>query len=425
MSVKINAFQIENVKRVRAVEVVPVQNGLTIIGGDNGQGKTSVLDGIAWCLGGEKYRPTQAQNLDSVLPPTLKITLSNGLIVERKGKNSSLTVTDPSGQKAGQTLLNSFVEQFALDLPKFMVSSDSDKAETLLKIIGVGDELRKLNQEEKSFYQERLYIGRERDQKQKYADELIFYPNMPEMPVSAHELIMRQQEILGKNAENQRLRRDKDLWEERLAQAKNNLLEAQRKVEEAEKNLAVASKSAENLIDESTAEIEEDIKRIDDINRKVRANLDKVAAQETAKNLFDKYNNLTEKIEDVRKARRKLLDNAALPLEGLSVEDGALTYKSQKWDCMSGAEQLKVATAIVRALNPNCGFVLIDKLEQMDRKTLDEFGKWLEEQNLQAIATRVSSGDECSIIIEDGYVKQDSEPKVDTTSSGWDKWKGV
>ena len=425
MSVKINAFQIENVKRVRAVELVPVQNGLTIIGGDNGQGKTSVLDGIAWCLGGEKYRPTQAQNSDSVLPPSLKITLSNGLIVERKGKNSSLTVTDPSGQKAGQTLLNSFVEQFALDLPKFMVSSDSDKAETLLKIIGVGDELRKLNQEENSFYQDRLYIGRERDQKQKYADELIFYPNMPEMPVSAHELIMRQQEILGKNAENQRLRRDKDLWEERLAQAKNDLLEAQRKVDEAEKNLEIASKSAENLVDESTAEIEEDIKRIDDINRKVRANLDKVAAQETAKNLFDKYNNLTEKIEDVRKQRKKLLDNAALPLEGLSVEDGALTYKSQKWDCMSGAEQLKVATAIVRALNPNCGFVLIDKLEQMDRKTLDEFGKWLEEQNLQAIATRVSSGDECSIIIEDGYVKQDSEPKVDTTSSGWDKWKGI
>lgn len=418
MSVKINALQIENVKRVHAVELEPVQNGLTIIGGDNGQGKTSILDGIAWCLGGEKHRPTQAQNTDSVLPPMLKITLSNGLIVERKGKNSSLTVTDPSGQKAGQTLLNCFVEQFALNLPKFINSSNSEKAEILLKIIGVGDELRKLNQEENSLYQERHYIGRDRDQKQKYADELIFYPNMPEMPVSAHELIMRQQEILGKNAKNQQLRKERDLWQERLAKAQNDLLEAQR-------NFEIASKSAENLIDESTAEIEEDIKRIDDINRKVRANLDKIAAQETAKNLFDKYNNLTEKIEDVRKVRRELLDNASLPLEGLSVQDGELTYNSQKWDCMSGAEQLKVATAIVRALNPNCGFVLIDKLEQMDRKTLDDFGKWLESQNLQAIATRVSSGDECSIIIEDGYVKQDSERKVNTASSGWDKWKGV
>ncbi len=37
--------------------------------------------------------------------------------------------------------------------------------------------------------------------------------------------------------------------------------------------------------------------------------------------------------------------------------------------------------------------------------TLKEFGNWLEEEGLQAIATRVSTGDECSIIIEDGYVK--------------------
>jgi hypothetical protein len=40
----------------------------------------------------------------------------------------------------------------------------------------------------------------------------------------------------------------------------------------------------------------------------------------------------------------------------------------------------------------------------MDRKTLQDFGEWLEKEGLQAIATRVSTGDECSIIIEDGYV---------------------
>lgn len=65
----------------------------------------------------------------------------------------------------------------------------------------------------------------------------------------------------------------------------------------------------------------------------------------------------------------------------------------------------QVSTAIVRKLNPNCGFVLIDKLEQMDTETLKDFGTWLEQVGLQAIATRVSTGGECSIIIEDGYVK--------------------
>ena len=62
-----------------------------------------------------------------------------------------------------------------------------------------------------------------------------------------------------------------------------------------------------------------------------------------------------------------------------------------------------MAAAIVRKLNPDCGFVLLDKLEQMDNVTLQEFGQWLEQEGLQAIATRVSTGDECSVIIEDGY----------------------
>ena len=116
MSIKINKLEIENVKRIKAVKLEPTRSGLTIIGGNNGQGKTSVLDSIAWALGGEKYRPSKAQRQDSVIPPNLHIVMSNGLVVERKGKNSNLTVTDPQGNKAGQQLLNTFVEQLALDL---------------------------------------------------------------------------------------------------------------------------------------------------------------------------------------------------------------------------------------------------------------------------------------------------------------------
>ena len=64
----------------------------------------------------------------------------------------------------------------------------------------------------------------------------------------------------------------------------------------------------------------------------------------------------------------------------------------------------------VRKLNPDCGFVLLDKLEQMDLSTLRAFGAWLEQEGLQAIATRVSTGGECQIIIEDGRVAEPAEP---------------
>ena len=84
---KINKLEIENVKRVKAVKAEFTPNGLTVIGGNNNQGKTSILDAIAWALGGNKYKPSQAQRQGSVTPPHLHVVMNNGLIVERSGKN--------------------------------------------------------------------------------------------------------------------------------------------------------------------------------------------------------------------------------------------------------------------------------------------------------------------------------------------------
>lgn len=417
--IKINQFELENVKRIKAVKVEPTQNGLTVIGGKNGQGKTSVLDSIAWVLGGERYRPSQAQRDGSVIPPMLHIELSNGLIVERKGKNSDLKVTDPNGSKGGQQLLNEFISQLALDLPKFINSSAKEKADILLKIIGVGDKLAEYDIEESKLYNERYTIGRMADQKAKFAEELPSYPDRPYELISISELVQRQQAILAKNGENQRMREMRDKLFSEKERLKKELDDIQLRYERVCEDCETALKSTEQLHDESTEELERDIENIEKINIEIRANLDKEKALEDARHYGEEYKTLSIKIDDIRRKRTELLNGADLPLDGLLVENGELTYKGYKWDSMSGSEQLKVATAIVRRLNPECGFVLLDKLEQMDGDTLREFGEWLESEGLQAIATRVSVGEECSIIIEDGTIKEDNN-----TNAG--KWtKGV
>lgn len=429
MTVKINKLEIENVKRVKAVTIEPTSNGLTILGGNNNQGKTSVLDAIAWALGGNKYKPSKPARDGSMNPPTLRLELSNGLIVERKGKNSDLKVTDPSGQKAGQQLLDSFVEELALNLPKFIESSAKDKANTLLQIIGVGDKLWELDRKEEQLYNERRTIGQIADQKKKYAAEQPQYPEAPNELVSIADLIHEQQEILARNGENARKRQNREnivnemhLSEARLKQLKEQLAQEEAVHDKLMGDYVEANKSIEDLVDESTDEIENSIANIEEINRKVRANLDKEKAEEDAKQYGSQYDKLTKEIQDVRDERTSLLDSADLPLPGLSVEDGELVFEGQKWDNMSGSQQLRVATAIVRKLKPECGFVLLDKLEQMDIPTLNEFGKWLESEGLQAIATRVSSGEECQIIIEDGYVVSDTvTPFQDTEPTN--TWK--
>ena len=425
MSVTITALEAENVKRIKAVALTPSPTGLTLVGGNNNQGKTSVLDALAWALGGDRFRPNAAQRDGAIAPAHLKVKLSNGVVVERKGKNASLTVTDPTGRRSGQQLLNAFVEPLALDLPRFMEASDKEKADILLRIIGIGAELHTRDMEIKALYDKRTFTGQLAQQKKHFADELISYPEAPDEPVSASDLIRQQQEILARNGENQRKRNQLDKLideknqlnftlrdlDEKIEDLKEEYEQTQAKFTDLEKQIFQARKSAAQLQDESTAELETSIRDIEETNRKVRANLEKSRAEDEAAQYASEYDRLTESIQQKRADRMALLNGADLPLPGLSVEDGVLTYKGKHWRDMSGSDQRRVAAAIVRRLNPDCGFVLLDKLEQMDMTTLQEFSAWLEAEGLQAIATRVSTGSECQIIIEDGMVK---DPETST-----------
>ena len=436
MSVKITALEAENVKRIKAVALTPAPTGLTLVGGNNNQGKTSVLDALAWALGGEKFRPNAAQRDGAVAPAHLRVTLSNGVVVERKGKNSSLTVTDPTGRRSGQQLLNAFVEPLALDLPRFMEASDKEKADILLRIIGIGNELHLRDMEIKSIYDKRTFTGQLAQQKKHFADELISYPDAPEQPLSASDLIRQQQDILARNGENQRLRQQAQELARQEQQCLDELKRTRERIAELEKlreeldtkhtklfnQRKNAEKTVDQLRDESTAELEASIQSIEETNRKVRANLEKARAEDEASKYASDYDKLTDALEQKRKERLDLLNGADLPLPELSVEDGALTYKGKRWRDMSGSDQLRVAAAIVRRLNPDCGFVLLDKLEQMDMTTLEEFGRWLEAEGLQAIATRVSTGSECQIIIEDGMVKGADLPVLSAAPTQTRTW---
>lgn len=424
MSVKITALEAENVKRIKAVAFAPSPTGLTLVGGNNNQGKTSVLDALAWALGGDRFRPDAAQRDGAIAPAHLKVTLSNGVVVERKGKNASLTVTDPTGRRSGQQLLNAFVEPLALDLPRFMDASDKEKADILLRIIGIGAELHTRDLEIKGLYDKRTFTGQLAAQKKHFAEEMISYPEAPDEPVSASELIRQQQDILARNGENQRLRAQYAELEQQVQQCVDELKRTRERIATLQQladeldakhtklfnQRETARKTVSQLQDESTAELEASIRDIEETNRKVRANLEKARAEDEAARYASDYDKLTGQIEDKRAERMALLNGADLPLPGLSVEDSVLTYNGKRWRDMSGSDQLRVATAIVRRLNPDCGFVLLDKLEQMDLTTLTEFAAWLEAEHLQAIATRVSTGSECQIIIEDGMVKGTEPP---------------
>ncbi len=427
MSTKILNFEIENVKRVSLVRMQVSENGLTVIGGDNAQGKTSVLDAILYALGGEKYRPSELQRRDGIADARIRIELSGGIVVERKGKNAALHVTDSTGKRSGQTLLNSLLEELAMNLPAFLKKNDREKAEVLLRILGIGDQLAALDREEQSAYDRRHDAGVIADQKEKYAKELPEYPDVPEMPLDVTDLTQQIADMAERNARKaqERIRiANLEAELERLEPEIAALAERLKAMEKRRTDLQTTlSVSANPGADEDPGELNRQIREAADINAKVSANLSKASALDEASELRRKVEELSREVEAVRAKRLALLDGVEMPLPGLTIgKDGkglpVLMYNGAAWDCMSTAERFRVSAAIIRKLKPECGFILADGLEAMDSDQLKKFDSWLKAEGLQAIGTRVGKGEDCTIVIEDGYaVNVESDPVINVQTN--------
>jgi len=422
--VKIVSFDIENVKRVQAVRVTPAETGLTTLGGDNYQGKSSCLDAIMSALGGEKFTPSDPVHAGAKKGQTV-VKLSNDITVTRSftDKGTYLKIDAPHSDKSGQGLLNEFINSFALNLSSFLTITDKARAAILLEIIGV--DLTPFDEKSAKLEADRLAVGRLEVKAKGHAESMPYDEAAGATLMTPTDIMAELERMVNANAKNREIREKAETWGANTDRQIHKIEDARQRTDEIRQRLIrseaeekeqrtvliemkdeyeQAVKSSKNLKDEDTSELKTKLAEIDAVNARIRQNLERDKAFEDVATHHEEYLSLQHQIEDIRDEKQALLNGAHMPLEELSVENSILTYKGHAWDCMSHAEQLVAATAICQAINPNMGFVLIDKLESMDLKTLNEFGAWLVKEGLQAITTRVSKGSENSVIIEDGLV---------------------
>lgn len=413
--IKIETLLIRNFKRVEIADVELSESGLNIVGGANAQGKSTFLDAISFALGGKKYKPTNPHNLNAEgATAIIRTRLSNGIEVERSGKSSALKVV-VDGQKGNQQTLNEFLNEFALDVGKFMRASDRDKGKALIEHLGIGDKLEHLDTKIKKLYDERTLVGRDAERKRKLADAMPVHDKAPEERVDVGKLIEEERQASNLNREHdERLRRMQSIKDEGVAIG-DEIEELQRRIEklnEKRKTLKTEYLEIQDKVKDfqpvDTAPILQKIEHAESLNKMWEDNRSAKAAEAEARNAEKERQDLTDEIETARQQRQALMDSLQMPIAGLVVNDGLLEYNGQQWDCMSGSERLKVSAAISRAFKPECGFVLIDELESMDWKTLSEFNEWAKGEDIQVIGAMVADegkAGEQFILIEDGKVK--------------------
>ena len=146
----------ENVKRLKAVEIIP--KGNVIIGGRNGQGKSSTIDSLAMALGGKSLIPDLPIRNGQ---KKAKITVDLGdFVVTRTITASGGGTLKISGHEGGspQKLLDGFTGKLTFDPLKW--SEMDPKAQLILLKEMVGIDFTDLDDERKNIYNKRTDANR-------------------------------------------------------------------------------------------------------------------------------------------------------------------------------------------------------------------------------------------------------------------------
>lgn len=407
---KILSLQAENVKRLRAIEIEP-DGSMVIVGGRNGAGKSSVLDSIAYALGGRALCPTEPIRRGET---TARARVDLGeFVVERTWteKGSYLKVKNADGFEAPspQAVLDMMVGRLTFDPLEFVEMPPREQVEALRELVGLDFEA--LDTERAILYNDRTAIGRD---VKRIEGQLAGMPN----PADAPESVVDVSKLLAESAAARKhnWRREQLDRECRAAEQGARTLEAQ--IADLELRLASAREVLQRSADEAKAAhgaieafvpvdvdaIEARIVDADNANERHRQAIARRTVSEQLAESRRAYQRATAEIEALDERKRQALAGAVFPVDGLSFDDNGVLLDGIPFDQASSAEQLRVSVAMALAANPDLRVLLIRDGSLLDADNLRLVAEMAAEADAQVWLERVGSGPEVSVLIEDGEV---------------------
>ncbi len=413
---KIVSLEVENVKRIKAVQITPTGE-LVVIGGRNAQGKSSCLDAIEMALAGKSAIPEEPIRRGSESARVV-VTLDDGLVVERtfRGDNSYLVVKRGDGTKAGtpQALLDSLCSRIAFDPLAFMRAKPAEQANQLRGLVGL--DFRAQDIARKNAYDHRTDVNRQVKQAEAAAQAMPIVEGAPAEEISVADLMA---ELKRRHAANA----DVDKAHANLDEHNRKLAGFQKQLTDAEFELASLKVRIENLTGtiakgtafiaaETTrvnalpranmAEIEQRIADSETINANVRVNRRRAEILSDAAKIKATADELTRQIEAIDAAKSHAMATATWPVPGLGFSDTGVTFQGLPLEQASSAEQLRVSVAIGLAFNPKLKILLIRDGSLLDADSLAIVAKMASDAGGQVWLEVVGNRQDCAVVIEDG-----------------------
>ena len=343
---KILRLTAENVKRIKIVEIEPDGN-LVVIGGRNGQGKTSVLDSITYALAGKTTHPTRPIR-DGESKAKVVCELDD-IIVTRtftEAGGGTLTVTNKDGAKypTPQALLDKLTGKLGFDPLAFSRMLKKEQLETLKSLVGL--DFSELDARRKGLYEQRTLVNREGKELKAVFDQMPEYPDVPESEISVSLLMEELEKREEHNRSNMAKRTALDQLNGDVAKQTEKVAQLEKELEEARTELEKVSKAqnelkveVDALHDTDEQEIREQVTGAETINKKVYANKERSQILQKLRKKRGEYKKFTSQIEDIDNAKNDALASASFPVSDLSFDENGVLFNGLPFDQASSAEQ--------------------------------------------------------------------------------------
>lgn len=402
----------ENVKRLKAVQIRPAPEApLVVIGGDNAQGKSSVLDSIWAGLGGAQAIPEVPIRQGAAKAKT-SITLDNGMVATRSftAKGSTLTLTS-NGAKvpSPQAALDALVGPISFDPVAFVRMDPEEQCGILRKALGVDTSA--LDARRARTFEERTAVNRDLKSLQARAAAISVPPGAPEKEVSVAELSAGLEAMTNKNlankAERAQLAAVRAALEDatsRVARLKQELAAAERDADLQAEKLKDSEAICAILADEDTSAMRAKILNADMANRAARARAERAKIEGEVAGKAQLAEDLSAELDAIDAEKAQALAKAGSALPGLTLSGDRVTFGGLPLSAMSSAEALAVSVRLALALNPKLRVLLIRDGSLLDAAHLEALARIAAESQAQVWIERVSKGGEVTVVIEDGEV---------------------
>lgn len=399
---KINELEIKNFQKIEAARVAP-SNHLIVFAGKNAQGKSSALNAIEAALTGHNSRNNPRPIREGAKRGSAKITLDNGLTIDRRYTSSgtTLTVKSEDGGKHGQSKLSDLIGNLGLDVSQFTNLGEKQQRAALLDVVVLPFSPAELDARRKSVFDARTDVNAEVRKLTALANDLpAVSPNVPEVEVSFAELAeqFRQGEELNRRidqadervtaeaGEVNRLRYELQLAESRLREAREHALSAPERVDT-------------DAIQAQINSIEETNRAVRDNNRAKRVRDDLAGAQASA----DK---LTATLEEIDQTKNDGLAQAIFPVPGLAFDDEGLLYNGVPFSRASDAEKVLVSAAMMIAQKPDLRTLIVRNGNNLDEAHLNELRLMAEHHDFQIFVELVAETGNFEYVFHEGNLAE-------------------